>query len=133
MIPRKPDEGGVGRRGQEVTDCSQSHIDHRDSENNKTLKIFKIKMKSPAKTLIEYIKLLFVSCIFFHLDVGDIMDPPGSSISWRRTVQRKASQVCCTIVPVLHCTLMGPTPAPRTENTDIHIQIIILFICSMLH
>ena len=30
--PRKPEEGGVGSSGQAVTDCSQSHIDHRDSE-----------------------------------------------------------------------------------------------------
>ena len=59
------------------------------------------------------------------------MDPPGSSISWRRTVQRKASQVCCTIVPVLHCTLMDPTPAPRTENTDNHIIHMLPFYISL--
>ena len=31
-MPRKPEEGGVGRRGQAVTDWSQSHSDHSDSE-----------------------------------------------------------------------------------------------------
>ena len=30
-IPRKPEEGGVGRRGQAVTDWSQSHSDQSDS------------------------------------------------------------------------------------------------------
>ena len=30
-MPRKPDEGGVGRRGQAVTDWSQDHRDHRHS------------------------------------------------------------------------------------------------------
>ena len=34
MMPRKPEEGGVGRRGQAVTDWSQSQTDHRDSVGN---------------------------------------------------------------------------------------------------
>ena len=31
-IPRKPEEGGVGRSGQAVTDWSQSQRDHSESE-----------------------------------------------------------------------------------------------------
>ena len=34
MMPRKPEDGGVGRRGQAVTDWSQSQTDHRDSAGN---------------------------------------------------------------------------------------------------
>ena len=32
MMPRKPDDGGVGSSGQDVTDCNQFHMDQSDSE-----------------------------------------------------------------------------------------------------
>ena len=32
MLPRNPEEGGVGRSGQAVTDCSQFHMDHREAD-----------------------------------------------------------------------------------------------------
>ena len=32
VLPRNPEEGGVGSRGQAVTDCSQFHSDHREAD-----------------------------------------------------------------------------------------------------
>ena len=32
VLPRNPEEGGVGKRGQAVTDCSQFHMDHREAD-----------------------------------------------------------------------------------------------------
>lgn len=31
IVPRKPDDGGVGNNGHDVTDCNQFHMDQRDS------------------------------------------------------------------------------------------------------
>ena len=32
VLPRKPEEGGVGSRGQAVTDCNQFHSDHKEAD-----------------------------------------------------------------------------------------------------
>ena len=32
VLPRKPEEGGVGSRGQAVTDCNQFQSDHKEAD-----------------------------------------------------------------------------------------------------
>ena len=60
VLPRKPEEGGVGSRGQAVTDCSQFHSDHRDAD-------MKIKLKYDEKVRKTQISFEQKVCVFVDI------------------------------------------------------------------
>ena len=82
-------EGGVGRRGQAVTDWSQAQAPQREEGWEGTFVIWSCSYSSP----------FFFSCTSPPEERGC---PPEPSNAWRRTVQRMASRVCCTWRSVIY-------------------------------
>ena len=60
-IPRKPEEGGVGRSGQAVTDWSQSHSDQSDSGITNFFILFQHSASDTSTPTVRY------SCHFNQL------------------------------------------------------------------